>query len=269
MINLGTAAILNRRTVLTAANLLDPYMNDAQTIRVWALGRKGQNNMPWRYRVWRLTRISPRSSNPEHCHGPFCYHVPRHDVCIVHTLDQMYIFHFISPKWAYATRTFLTKAKDDLIDDDLFFAGSGYEYHQHIAENYKIFYTAPTIEQIVDCSQLLPKWWGKFICILNPENFPGVQNGGPLVNVNNLVGLGCFMITYQDNSYFVFTDLRFYVWSIYQLASIKPGEYYEYAYPHWGTTLIDEENETLGEDYDLNWVNIPTRQVEDSLYPLG
>ncbi|PZC79958.1 hypothetical protein B5X24_HaOG215548 [Helicoverpa armigera] len=67
---LGTAAILNRRTLITAANYLDPWFNRQRDLRIWALGRKGQENTPYRYRVWRLTRLFPKSLNPEHWHGP-------------------------------------------------------------------------------------------------------------------------------------------------------------------------------------------------------
>ncbi|CAB3227523.1 unnamed protein product [Arctia plantaginis] len=61
--------------------------------------------------------------------------------------------------------------------------------------------------------------------------------------------------------------LRYYVWWIHQLAAIRPGEYYEYAYPHWGTFL--EYSYYEDDDRDLEWVNIPTKQIRDSLYPLG
>ncbi|XP_041985546.1 uncharacterized protein LOC121737879 [Aricia agestis] len=263
LLPLSTGAILNRRMVLTAANHLEPYMQYRQRdVRIWAQGRLGLHNSPFRYRVWRIFRILPRSNNPEHQHGPRGQHCPRHDVALVISQDQIYITTGLSYRWMYAYRATLTDPHR-VLEDDLAFAGSGYEYLLHIYENYKIFYAVVKRADIVDCSKYLPKWWGKFICIKNTYGFPGLQNGGPLLDGYTLVGLGCFEIRYNEDRLFVFTDLRYYVHLIHKYADIQPGEYYEYAYPQWGVSF--------GWFYDgyANNRVIQTFQVKDDLYPLG
>ncbi|KAF9796063.1 hypothetical protein SFRURICE_006842 [Spodoptera frugiperda] len=64
MLNLGVASLLNKRTLITSANYLDPWLNRQRDLRIWALGRQGDNISPYRYRVWRVTRLFPKSLNP-------------------------------------------------------------------------------------------------------------------------------------------------------------------------------------------------------------
>lgn len=142
-------------------------------------------------------------------------------------------------------------------------AGSGFEYPQHIYENYKIFYHNIDKSRIVDCSKYLPKWWGKFVCIQNTAHFPGVQNGGGLYDGQYIVGIGCFEIRYNEDRIWVFTDLRYYYTLIYTYAQTWAGEYYEYAYPQWGVYL--------GWFYDGHgrYRYIPHWQKQEDFYPLG
>lgn len=231
-------------------------------MRIWALGRYGYEYSPYRYRVWRVNRLLPKSANPEHWHGPRGIHSPRHDVSLVFTMDQMYIYNTPPRRYHYAYRTFIC-TKTQTLNDDLWFAGSGFEYLEHIAENYKIFYHKTPRANIVDCSKYLPKWWGKFICFINAENVSGVPNGGGLFDLNSLVGVGAFEIRYNEDRIMVFTDLRYYVYWVHAYAWLSLGEYYEYAYPEWGQKLgyiIDGNN---------NYPYIPWWQMQNDLYPLG
>lgn len=265
MLNLSTGGLLNRRTVLTAANCLEPYENNALKLRIWALGRSGEHVTPFRYRAWRITRLFPRSLNPEHQHGPFGYHSPRHDVALIHTMDQMYIYPSISWRFSYATRAFLPNTAMFYLTNLQFMVGSGYEYLEHIYENYKIFFTNLSKGIIRDCSEVIPKWWGKFICFTNTNNLPGVQNGGGLYDNHLIVGVGCFEIRYNDDKVFVFTDLRYYLVAIYVHAHINPGEYYEYAYPQWSV-----HSGWFGMfDWNGNQPYIPSWQTKNDLYPMG
>ncbi|XP_026729914.1 uncharacterized protein LOC113495407 isoform X2 [Trichoplusia ni] len=259
---LGTAVLLNRRTLITSANYLDPWMNRMRDVRIWALGRGGYENMPYRYRVWRITRLFPKSLNPEHWHGPRGIHSPRHDVSVIHSLDQIYIMAYPPTRYHLPYRCFLC-GKHHRLSSDLWFTGSGYEYLLHIKENYKIFFAMTPKKYIVDCSKYLPKWWGKFICIKNYENLPGVPNGGALFDGDHIVGIGCFEIRYNEDRIMVFTDLRYYMDWVYLYAEISPGEYYEYAYPQWG--------QNLGWFFDgfNNYPYIPWWQVRDDFYPMG
>ncbi|CAB3223038.1 unnamed protein product [Arctia plantaginis] len=265
MLNLSTGALLNRRTVLTAANCLEPYIKDPLMLRIWALGNKGEHITPFRYRAWRVTRMYPRSVNPEHQHGPFAYHSPRHDVSVIHTRDQMYITSKISWRYHYPYRAFLPTYTMIYLSDLQFMVGSGYEYLEHIYENYKIFFTHLSKSIVRDCSELLPKWWGKFICMTNTLSLPGVQNGGGLYDYHVVIGLGCFEIRYNEDKMFVFTDLRYYVLAIYALAHIEPGEYYEYAYPQWSV-----QTGWFGMfDWSGNNPYIPSWQIKNDMYPMG
>ncbi|VVC99409.1 unnamed protein product [Leptidea sinapis] len=227
---------MSRRFLITSANYLDPYMHRQKDVRIWALGRTGAHNTPYRYRVWRLWRLFPRSANPEHQHGHLGLHSPRHDVVLIISFDQMYMYSYSYNRYQYATRSLLCTSHMTL-EEELYFAGSGYEYMEHVLENYKIFYGLANRSEIVDCSKYLPKWWGKFICIRNTHRFVGVQNGGSLFSGNYLVGIGCFEIRYNQDRIFVYTDLRYYVNILHKFADISPGQYYEYAYPQWGITL--------------------------------
>lgn len=219
-------------------------------------------NIYYRYRVWKVTRLFPISGNPEHCHGPRCYHQPRHDVCIIVSLDQMYIFSYPPTRHHYAYRAFVTPKYHKLYGE-IWFAGSGYEYMQHVVENYKIFYARLYRGNIVDCSVHLPKWWGKFICMRNTQNFAGVQNGGGLFDNTYVVGLGCFEIRVNNDRIFVFTDLRYYHQFIYHYAHIYPGQYYEYAYPQWSIRLGWIWDDFRVRPYNPHW------QKQYDLYPLG
>ncbi|XP_053612438.1 uncharacterized protein LOC128676376 [Plodia interpunctella] len=242
---LSTATILNRRTLLTAANYLDNYLHRQRDLRIWALGRGGDHILPFRYRIWRVVRLFPRSLNPEHCFGSKCEFSPRHDVAILHTMDPIYIYTHIYNRFMYAYKSYLTYSKERL-KWWMFFVGSGYEYPLHIKENYKIFFTFAKFEDIIDCSMYLPKWWGKFICIVNTLELTGIQNGGglfttstPWVDVsgkeheNRLVGVGSFQIRYNQDRIYVFTDLRYYSPTLRYFANLSWGEYYEYAYPEF------------------------------------
>lgn len=254
---------MNRRHLITAANYLDPHIHRQRDLRVWCLGRAGMFNTPYRYRVHRAVRVFPRSSNPEHQHGPRGSHVPRHDVAVIITLDQIYIWSARPYHYQYAFRATLTKSHQ-ILEQELLMAGSGFEYLEHIHQNYKIFYGFLSRDDIVDCSIYIPKWWGKFICIKNVKRLAGVQNGGALMTeYTTLVGVGCFEIRYNEDRIYVFTDLRYYVHWIYKYAHIYPGQYYEYAYPQW--------SQGLGGIYDGNSNNpyIPIWQIMQDLYPLG
>ncbi|XP_028162187.1 uncharacterized protein LOC114354130, partial [Ostrinia furnacalis] len=263
---LGTAALMNRRTLITSANYLEPYSNRMKDLRIWCLGREGLHTTPYRYRVWRFRRLFPKSQNPEHWHGPRGVHVPRHDVSVIHSMDQIYIYYIKSVRYHYPYRSWLI-GKHDELDDRLWFAGSGYEYLEHIAENYKIFFANQTKDEIVDCSKYLPKWWGKFICIRNSHGFSGVPNGGGLYTIygdeDYLTGVGCFEIRYNEDRILVFTDLRYYVDWINIFANISRGEYYEYAYPEWSINL------GLLYDGGVNYPYIPMWQIQNDMFPLG
>ncbi|XP_030022742.2 uncharacterized protein LOC115441949 [Manduca sexta] len=259
---LSTALILNRRILISSANWVEPYLNRQRDLRIWALGRAGEHITPYRYRVWRVQRLFPRSLNPEHMHGPRGHHVPRHDITIIHSLDQLYIFRTMPTRYHYAYRAFLCD-KHWKLAGGVWFAGSGFEDLEHIYENYKIFYSTSQKTDIVDCSIYLPKWWGKFICLKNIHGHSGVQNGGGFFSSTYLVGLGCFEIRYNEDRILVFTDLRYYMDHIYHSAYIEPGEYYEYAYPQWGITL------GYFSDGGGNTPYIPSWQIMDDLYPYG
>lgn len=263
---LTTGSILNRRTILTAANVLDPWFNRQRDLRVWALGNYGHHKTPYRYRVWRTTRLFPKSLNPEHWHGPRGIHSPRHDICIVHTLDQMFVYHKQSVTGFYPFRSFLT-SKHKFLTEDIWYTGSGYEYMLHIKENYKIFYTRMKRSDIVDCSRYLPKWWGKFICFVNKFNYPGVQNGGGLhvdEGYDWSFGVGCFEIRYNEERIITFTDLRYYVDWLYLYGMIYAGQYYEYAYPQWGISIG-----MMWNTFYANSPSIPGHQIQEDLWPLG
>lgn len=207
----------------------------------------------------------PKSENPEHAHGPLGKHVPRHDVAIVHSLDQIYLHNKMPDARMYAFRATLT-ARYPTLKPYLWYCGSGYEYYQHIKENYKIFYHSTRRDYIVDCSRYLPKWWGKFICIINHNKLPGIQNGGGLFSGEDLelVGIASFEIRYNEKRFFAFTDLRFYVTFIEMYANISRGEYYEYAYPEWSVNLAFLEK--YNEDKHLA---MPSWIVQGDQRPLG
>ncbi|CAF4939716.1 unnamed protein product [Pieris macdunnoughi] len=239
-IPLSTAAILNQRILLTSANYLVPYLHRQTDLRIWALGRAGYYNTPYRYRVWRVWRIFAPSMNPEHQHGPKGEHSPRHDLAVIFSRDRMFVYWKPSQSYQYPYQTFLIQPHLTIIktvtaeEDKLLYAGSGYEYMEHVRENYKIYFALPKEEHIVDCSKYLPKFWGKFICFKNVLRFSGIQNGGPLLLGENLLGVGCFEIRVNEDRIFAFTDLRYYVHIIKQVAELKAHQYYEYAYPQWG-----------------------------------
>ncbi|XP_060809678.1 uncharacterized protein LOC132903959 [Amyelois transitella] len=278
-IPLGTAVILNRRTLITAANYLDPYLTRQRDVRVWCLGRGGDHILPYRYRVWRVRRIFPRSINPEHCHGIKCEHVPRHDIAIVHTMDPIYLYNQIYERYMYAFRAYICR-KYQKLKSYVWFTGSGYEYDLHIKENYKIFiHMTPLFDKLKDCSIYLPKWWGKFICVANDVDFSGISNGGGFFSTdyhysstsgfewdNLLFGIACFEIRYNDDRIWVFTDLRYYIDYVKIYANITRAAYYEYAYPEWSA-------------YDQGWQSIysghfgvryiPNWDLRTDHWPLG
>ncbi|RVE52778.1 hypothetical protein evm_002651 [Chilo suppressalis] len=263
---LSIAVILNRRTLLSTANYLEPWLSRAKDLRVWALGRGGTHLTPYRYRVWRVRRLLPKSNNPEHYHGPTGEHVPRHDIAIIHTLDQIYVYG-VTERYLYANRGFIPN-KHDLVDGDrLWYAGSGYQTLKDIRENYIMKQVTVLRDYIVDCSVYLPKWWGKFICMINAYHFSGTQNGMALFGSKGwddfVFGLGCFEIRYNEDRIMVFTDLRYYVDWIHIYANITPGDYYQYAYPKWSIPG--------GFFYDGggNQPYIPHWTVWRDLYPLG
>ncbi|KAH9643465.1 hypothetical protein HF086_017246 [Spodoptera exigua] len=262
-LNLGVASILNRRTLISSANYLDPWFNRQRDLRIWALGRAGEHNTPYRYRVWRLTRLFPKSLNPEHWHGPRGVHSPRHDICIIHSLDMIYIYSYPPTRYHYAYRTFLNW-KHKPLTTDLWFSGSGYEYLQHVYENYKIFYGLVTRDTVEDCSKYIPKWWGKFICFRNLHRYAGVPNGGGLYDRDYITGIGCFEIRYNQDKIMVFTDLRYYMDFVHLQSYIWFGQYYEYAYPQWGIKLG-----YFFYDSNSNDPGIPWHYVQKDTYPLG
>ena len=267
---IGTAVILNRRTLITGANLLDPWYNRQRDLRIWLLGNKGYYITPYRYRVWRVTRLFPKSLNPEHWHGARGVHSPRHDISIIHTLDQMFVLNYLSTFGMYPMRSHITP-KHKVLSTHLWMGGSGFEYLEHIKQNYKIFWYDIKKSNIVDCSKFLPKWWGKFICIINDIRFSGVQNGMGLhsVDLNDynkdyVTGLGCFEIRYNEERIWVFTDLRYYTDYVYFYAYITSGQYYEYAYPQWGIAIG-----VLWNTRSQNNPKIPFWQKLNDFYPLG
>ncbi|XP_063633846.1 uncharacterized protein LOC134804665 [Cydia splendana] len=238
--NLGVGTLINRRTVITSANVVEPYLDQAEELRVWALGRGTYYYTPFRYRVWRARRVIPKSNNPEHEHGPRGTHIPRHDISIVHTREQMYLYPYLPRTYHYSIRA-LIPPKHMQLPDDMIFAGSGYEDLTHIKENYKVTYQVLLKREIVDCSRYVTKWWGKFICFksnYDQKKRAGVPAGGPVLTPDlHIVGIGCFEIRYNEDRIAVFTDVRYYVDHIYVLSNITWGEYYDYAYQLYGNYL--------------------------------
>ncbi|CAK1554503.1 unnamed protein product [Leptosia nina] len=236
---LSTAVMLNKRILITAANYLEPYMNRQMDLRIWALGRAGLHTTPYRYRVWRIWRLFPKSNNPEHLHGPRGEHCPRHDVSLIISRDPIYIYYVYPYSWQYPHRAWLIDPHTPIVgtetedQDNLLFVGSGFEYLEHVRENYKIYFALPKVEHIVDCSKYLPKHWGKFICFRNVHHYSGVQNGGGLFLGKHVIGIGSFEIRVNEDRILVFTDLRYYTNIIRKYASIHPGQYYEYAHSEW------------------------------------
>jgi hypothetical protein len=209
----------------------------------------------------------PKSNNPEHWHGSTGDHVPRHDLTVIHSMDQMYIFG-PSIRYLYPARAILTEKHRVLNGDDdkIWVSGSGYINLKHIRENYKIKRATLTRDEITDCSKYLPKWWGKFICMVNNIGLSGTPNGGGLFITNGavdtVVGIGCFEIRYNEQRIMAFTDLRYYVDWITIYANITPGDYYEYAYPKWSVHG--------GYTYDSgNKPYIPKWMIRYDLFPLG
>ncbi|KAL4714614.1 hypothetical protein ACJJTC_002179 [Scirpophaga incertulas] len=266
MLPLSVGIILNRRTLISAANYLEPYMDRQKDLRIWALGRAGLEYTPYRYRVWRVRRLFPRSNNPEHCHGPTGEYSPRHDIVIIHSLDRIYLYNGVQHTYNYPVRAVLTTKHKLVEGDQIWIAGSGFKSLLHIKSNYFMQYALFQRDNILDCSKFLPKWWGKFICMKNVYGFPGVQNGMALFastgDDDNLIGLGCFEIRYNEERVLVFTDLRYYVDMIMTYANITPGDYYEYAYPKWSVSH--------GYIYDSgNTPYIPSNYIMKDLLPLG
>lgn len=261
---LSTATILNHRTLITAANFLEPYLLRMRDVRVWALGRAGQFNTPYRYRVWRWRRLLPRSLNSEHHHGARGSHVPRHDVCIIHTRDQMYIYPWYPNKLMYAYRARITpKYYTFMHDKAILLHGSGFRSREHVLSNYKIMYGIVYTENIRNCEQFIPKYWGKFICVINHHPYFGIQNGAGMYTKGYLIGLGCYEITINNDKVFCFTDLRYYYDWIFIFANFTPGAYYEYAYPEWGV------REDQAFQIQINNPYLPTKQIQYDMWPLG
>lgn len=237
-----------------------------QDIRVWALGRAGIHTTPYRYRVWKFVRLLPKSMRPEHWHGPRGVHVPRHDIALIYTWDQIYLYSSYPNRYHYAYRAILAGPKTHY-SDPIIFAGSGYEYLVHIRENYKIFYGRLNASDIVNCERYLPKWWGKFVCIKNSRGVAGVPSGGGLFTKKELVGIGCFEIRYNEDRIMVFTDLRYYYNYVRILANISIGTYYEYAYSQWAV----EVGGYWLSFYDGNYNDpyVPSKHFVKTLEPLG
>lgn len=243
-------------------------MTRQKDLRVWALGRAGRHYTPFRYRVWRVWRLLPKSNNPEHKHGPRGTHVPRHDLALIFTWDQLYLSRSFPRRHMYAYRTYLPWVRDNL-SDILFYSGSGYEYLTHIYENYKIFYGLTSRDLIVDCSKYLPKWWGKFICVKNNRRFAGLQNGSPFYTIwNTIVGVACFEIRYNEDRIFVFTDLRYYLNLVYMVVgNMKPRDYMEYAYQEFDVSyglLTDRHKQIFTRQRKVQIDN-----AQDDFWPLG
>lgn len=220
-----------------------------------------------RYRVWRVRRLIPRSNNPEHWHGPRGRHVPRHDLSIIHTMDQMYLFPYLSRRYHYAYRAFLYQ-KRWALNEELFFAGSGFQDMVHIRQNYIIKYHRLHRDMVVDCSMYLPKWWGKFICFRNNGNnirrISGVPSGGGVFTFElQVLAVGSFEIRYNEDRILVFTDLRYYLDHVHVYANISLGEYYEYAYQMWGTQI------GYMVDGGGNAPFLPYKYIRDDYYPMG
>lgn len=260
--NIGVAALLGRRTLLTSANILEPYLNSLDLLRIWCLGRAGLRHTPFRYRTWRIRRIIPKSNNPEHMHGRLGQHIPRHDLAIITSADQIYTSY--RWRWRYAEKYKLV-GKRDVLPEKFYIWGSGFQTREHIKQNWRIVYGEHNITDIVNCERYLPKWWGKFICIRNKHGYSSVQTGGPLVDRHRKIyAIGCFALNYNEDRILVFTDLRYYVDRLNVLANYTVGDYYEYAYPEFSVSR--------GIIFD-GWANNPIRPHKQldyyGLFPLG
>lgn len=247
-LNIATGVLLNVRVVLTAANPLEPFLHRVEELRVWALGRSGMSVTPWRYRVWRVRRLLPRSWRSEHQHGPRGRHSPRHDLAVVHTLDQMYYNkNSRSVMYRYPYRARLVGKRDEY-DEEILLYGSSFLSLEQIRHNYEILYALYSKKDFVNCEKYIPKWWGKFVCLRDLHGHASTPSGGALVVGEKLYAIGCFMINYNQERIHVFTDLRYYYDRLQMIANFTPGEYYEYAYPEWGVKW------TLA---GASWSNVP------------
>ncbi|CAG4969987.1 unnamed protein product [Parnassius apollo] len=88
------------------------------------------------------------------------------------------------------------------------FAGFGYASRRHVKNSSILKAVTYRHPVLVDCKKYLPIAWGHFICILNVENFAGIQSGAPLIHKNSVYGVGSFSFVKDNSSILVFTDTR-------------------------------------------------------------
>ncbi|KAJ2953982.1 hypothetical protein O0L34_g2196 [Tuta absoluta] len=176
----------------------------------------------------------------------------------------MYLYDGPPSRYQYATRVFISDKRATISTNHVFIAGTMTVHNIDIIHGYDINYYDMSREFIVNCEQYLPKYWGKFICMLQRHPpMMGLLSGSTLIVNDKVFAIGAFEIRYNEQRVLVFTDVRYYVDWINIMANISYGEYYDYSYSQWSVKLSAVYDGSGHTNF------FPSKYIQYDLWPLG
>lgn len=112
--------------------------------------------------------------------------------------------------------------------------GHAFVDRTHIQQSIELEAIDYSVESVlVDCDEWVPRTWGYFICILNIEQFMGINSGAALLYNSVVVGIGSFSLARGNESVLLFTDMRKYKTYYIKVSKAPEGEMWTVYQPYF------------------------------------
>lgn len=201
----AVGVFVNDRLVITSANPLDNMPK--HRIKIYAINGSphGSKVVAIDFITTHKERVSKRVRI-----GSDNRHNTVHDLTLISVIDDETVFskHQSLPRRPYYLP--LAEREAETSTKGWSFAGFGFANKRHVKNSNTLKAVVHRDQVVVDCKEYIHSEWGQFICILNLDNFAGVQSGAPLFHQNAVYGVGSFSFTKNNESILVFTDVRAY-----------------------------------------------------------
>lgn len=232
---IGIGVFFDRNLLLTSANVLEPYKENLNKLKVHAITGGYSNSTAFdvscvttpyilsRENFWKSTGLDGR-------------HCTIHDLLIVFVQSDQYC---LAPEAEdasarHAFSAYLARPSDRITHYNFQIPGFGFINKDHINRMTDLEVEIFSHEDmaLVDCEEYIPDEWGRFICLRNLNNVTGIQSGSPLLHNTLVYGIGSFSIEMGNEKILVFTDVRDYVFNLNYC--LRPGkEYFRWESRYW------------------------------------
>lgn len=197
------------RTIVTAANPLEPYYKNKSSVKVFTVFGTYNNSVSQG-----IDKIIGNQASRNSVWIEVGYdqnHTTVHDILLITLQKAIVPTHQRGP--IYATLPFVDSIFTRPIPNTGWrVAGFAHLDKKHIKTNTDLEIT-DLPGYLVDCDEWMPREWGLFICVTDDEDLQHIPAGGPLINEFEpgiIFGIASFSLKKGNDSILVFTNMKSY-----------------------------------------------------------